>query len=175
MVQKYCGNNLNFPGLESGTHVIGTNYECLRKGIGIGSHLPYDSDYAGEYLPIDQRRFYCGNEPVPPAEGGYFAVGSPSKCMQIGVGIGKSSVAHLGPPFGMNFVRYYLPYILFLVIVAGIFAILYFTKPKFVSKKDDQNIDVIDWEKFVPYYLLACLIVGIMIWLFWTRYVRKWI
>ena len=175
MAQTYCGNNLNFPGLTAGTHIIGTNYQCLRKGMGVGLHLPYDVAYGGGHAPVDARRFYCGNAPVPPAAGGYFAVGSPSKCLQIGIGVGKARVAALGPPFGMHFVRYYLPFILFFIIVGGIFAILYFTKPKFITKKDDKNNDVIDWSKFVPYYLLACLIVGIIIWFFWKKYVRRWI
>ena len=51
VVQKiYCGNNTNHPSLLSGTHRIGTNYECLRKGIGVGSHLPYDEDYNQQYV-----------------------------------------------------------------------------------------------------------------------------
>ena len=28
----YCGNNALFPGLTTGTHFIGTNYQCLKKG-----------------------------------------------------------------------------------------------------------------------------------------------
>ena len=172
MTHIYCGNSLNFTGLVTGTHIIGTNYQCLKKGIGVGLNLPYDRAYTGGYAPIDNRRFYCGNAQMPP---GYFAVGSPSKCLQVGVGVGKSRVASLGPPFGMNFVRYYLPFILFFVIVGVIFSIIYFTKPKFVSKKDDNNNDIIDWDKFIPYYLLSCLIIGIIIWMFWKRYVRRWI
>lgn len=175
MSQIYCGNSLNFDGLLTGTHVIGSNYQCLRKGIGIGSHIPYDASYAGGYAPIDDRRFYCGNTAVPPVAGGYFAVGSPSKCLQVGVGVGKARVAALGPPFGMNFVRYYLPFVLFFVISGGLFVILYFTKPNFMTKKDDKNSDVIDWSKFIPYYLLSCLILAIIIWFFWKRYVRRWI
>jgi len=36
----YCGNNLNDPRLVTG-------YQCLRRGIGIGSSMPYDSAYNG--------------------------------------------------------------------------------------------------------------------------------
>lgn len=96
----YCGNNQNSPKIISGTHQFGTNYECLRKGIGTGFNMPYDPDYNNDYNPLDDRKYYCGNNPVLPA--GYFAVGSPSKCLQIGIGLGKSQKALLGPP---NFLR----------------------------------------------------------------------
>ena len=174
MAQTYCGNNLNFTGLVNGTHIIGTNYQCLRKGIGIGSHLPYDTQYALQHAPIDGRRFYFGNAAVLPAGGGHFAIGSPSKCLQVGVGIGKARVAALGPPFGIKFVRYYLPYLLFFLLIGGIFAILYFAKPDFVTKKD-QNKIIIDWGKFIPYYIVCCFVIAIIIWWFWKRYVRMWI
>lgn len=171
----YCGNQANYPGLVSGTHFLGTNYQCMRKGIGIGRHLPYDSSYTGPHVPVDPRRFYCGNAHVPPVAGGYLATGSPSKCRMIGVGVGKAQRAAMGAPYGMNFVRYYLPYILFLLIIIVIFVILYFTKPKFITNKDSNNKYIIDWVKFVPYFLLTCLIVAIIIWWFWKRFVRRWI
>jgi hypothetical protein len=171
----YCGNNLNHHSLLSGTHVLGTNYQCMRKGIGVGSHLPYDTAYSGVYAPVDSRKFYCGNAEVPPVEGGYLAVGSPSKCLQIGIGVGKSQRAGLGPPAFMYFIRYVLPYIIFFCITVGLCMVLYFIKPKLVTKKDYMNEDVIDWSKFVPYSITLCLVVAIIIWWFWKRFVRKWI
>jgi hypothetical protein len=172
MPRMYCGNQANFPGLVAGTHVLGTNYECLRRGIGVGSHLPYDNSYAQPHVPVDARRFYCGNNPAAPV--GYFTVGSPSKCQQIGIGVGKAQRAALGPPFAMYFIRFVLPYLLFLLLVGGIFVIFYFTKPKFLIKKDpNMNKIVIDWSKFLPYYAVACLIVAIIIWWFWKMYIRR--
>lgn len=175
MAKMYCGNQANYPGLVAGTHFLGTNYQCLRKGIGVGSHLPYDTAYSGDYTPVDGRKFYCGNDEVPPEAGGYIGIGSPSKCLSIGVGVGKAQRAGLGPPTFMFFFRYVLPYLLFIFIVGGIFAVLYFVKPTFITKKFYQNIDVIDWDKFVPYYLLACLVTAICIWWFWKQYVLKWV
>lgn len=172
MVQTYCGNSLNYSGLLAGTHVIGTNYECLRKGIGVGSHLPYDAQYAQPHAPIDQRRYYCGNNGLP---AGYFAVGSPIKCLQIGIGVGKSQRAAMGPPAFMYFIRHVLPYMSFVLVMGVIMLVVYFTKPKFWVKKDNDNKDVIDWGKFVPYYVAMGLLVAIFIWFFWTRYVRRWI
>ena len=173
----YCGNNLNDPKLVAGTHVIGTNYQCLRKGIGVGRNLPYDANYAGAHAPIDPRTFYCGNAAVPPAGGGYFAVGWPTKCLQTGIGVGKAQRAAMGPPAFMYFIRYVLPYLLFLVVVGGIFAILYFTKPTFITKEDenDRSKRVIDWGKFIPVILANALVAGIMIYWFWKNYVRRWI
>lgn len=175
MAQTYCGNDANFAGLSTGTHVIGTNYQCLRKGIGVGRNIPYDAAYATPHTPIDPRRFYCGNAAVLPAGGGHFAMGSPSKCLQIGVGVGKAQRAAMGPPAFMYFIRYILPYILFILISGGIFSVLYFTKPDFVSKKDNNNKNVIDWGKLIPFYLLFSLTAVIIIWWFWKRFVRRWI
>jgi hypothetical protein len=182
MVKTYCGNNLSFPGLISGTHTLGTNYQCMKRGIGVGSNLPYDTSFAGGYVPVDPRKFYCGNAVALPVAGGHFAVGSPSKCMQIGVGVGKAQRAGKGAPWGMTFFRYYLPYILFILIAGGIFTLLYFVKPKFIIKKDSVNNKFnnkfnwkFNWKLFIPYYLFSCLLLVILIWWFWKNFVRRWI
>ena len=177
MVKTYCGNNANFHGLIKGTHEVGTNYNCLKKGIGIGKHLPYDKTFSGTYNPIDSRTFYCGKADVPPPNMGYFSVGWPAKCLQTGIGIGKAQKSSSGSPFGMNFIRYYLPYLLFLLIISTIFIIFYFVKPKFVTKKDpnQNNKRVIDWEKLVLYIMVTALIVGIILYWFWKSYVLRWI
>ena len=87
MTQIYCGNNKNYHGLISGTHILGTNYECLKKGIGVGFNLPFDPLYLNNFIPIDKRKFYCGKNITPPIE--YFAIGNASICLQKGVGTGK--------------------------------------------------------------------------------------
>lgn len=172
----YCGNQANFSGLLSGTHFLGTNYQCMRRGIGLGKNLPYDDTYTQPHMPIDERKFYCGNSPVLPQGDGYFALGSPSKCQQIGIGIGKAQRAAMGPPAFMYFIRYILPYILFFLIIGVVFIVIYFTKPKFFTKKDlNTNKDIIDWSKFLPYYTVLCFVVAIIIWWFWKRFVRRWI
>lgn len=173
----YCGNNLNDPKLISGTHVIGTNYQCLRKGIAVGRFLPYDSNYSGGYAPVDPRTFYCGNAPEPPAGGGYFSVGWPAKCLQTGIGVGKAQRAAMGPPMFMYFIRHVLPYTLFFIIFGAIFTILYFIKPTFITKDDenDRNKRIIDWGKFIPVILVNSLVVGIIIYWFWKNYVKRFI
>jgi hypothetical protein len=89
--QTYCGNNALNSGLINGTSVIGTRYGCLRKGIGVGLHLPIDLSYLGPYIPIDNTRSYCGNNPVLPA--GYDRFGSCTECLRKGVGVGKGIAA----------------------------------------------------------------------------------
>jgi hypothetical protein len=175
MARIYCGNNLNYSGLVEGTHIIGTNYACLRRGIGVGSHLPYDGSYVQPHAPVDARKFYCGNAVVPPVAGNYFAVGSPSKCLGIGIGIGKAQRAALGPSAYMYFIRYLLPYLLFLFLSGGVFILLYFIKPKFITKKDTKNNTIIDWSKFIPYFLVFYLVVAMFIWWFWRQFVLRWI
>lgn len=175
MAQIYCGNNNNYPGLTAGTHRLGTNYECLRKGIGVGSHLPYDENYNQPHNPVDNRRYYCGNDLALPVNGGHFAMGSPSKCLAIGIGVGKAQKARRGPPRFMYFIRHILPYLLFIIICGIIFSVIYFIKPEFLTKVDNNNNIIIDWSKVGPYYSLMCIIVAICIWFFWSKFVRKWI
>lgn len=177
MQRIYCGNNNNDPRLTNRTHVIGTKNQCMRKGIGRGLNLPYDVQYEVPYTPIDPRSFYCGNGRVVPNR--YFADGSPSKCLQKGVGIGKATRVSRGRPWGMTFIRYYLPWVLFILIAGGIFTLFYITKPKCITKTrqdSDGNIKIIiDWKTFSIYYTLCCVNLALIIWWFWAMFVRKWI
>ena len=84
----YCGNNARSLDLRSGRKVIGTRYSCMRKGVGVGLGLPYDPTYATRYVPIDNRKIYCGNDVALPV--GYDLMGSNGMCYTRGVGIGRS-------------------------------------------------------------------------------------
>jgi len=84
----YCGNNRQSSKVRSGEQVIGTRYGCLKKGIGVGMHLPYDPEYAQRFVPIDGRKIYCGELDQLPA--GYDLFGSNSMCYFKGVGTGKA-------------------------------------------------------------------------------------
>ena len=169
----YCGNNLNNQKLISGTHVLGTNYQCLRRGIGVGRNLPYDDAFSQPYVPVDNRKFYCGNSDILPPAGGYFSIGSPSKCMQVGVGVGKIQRAAMGLNARDYFIRYILKYIIVLFISGGIFSILYFIKPSFVMKTKNKKT-VIDWGKLIPFFFLFSLIVVVIVWHVWKRFVMRW-
>ena len=83
----YCGNNRLDPDVVSGRKIIGTRYQCMKKGIGVGMNLPFDPLYAIPYSPIDRSKIYCGNERRLPR--GYTRMGSPASCLRKGVGIGK--------------------------------------------------------------------------------------
>lgn len=82
----YCGNNRRYHGIVNGTHVVGTRYKCLRRGVGIGMNLDDNEPDTG-YEPIDTRRVYCGDRNQLP--NGYDMFGSLSQCLQKGVGVGK--------------------------------------------------------------------------------------
>jgi len=181
----YCGNNRNDPKITGGTHTIGNNYECLRKGIGVGLHMPYDPAYTLPHAPIDSRKYYCGTALALPAAGGYFSTGSPSICFRSGIGVGKAQRARLGPiaPVGpagaiagpaaiilpRSYIRF-LPIIIFVLICAIFFVIFYFGKFSFYMKKDDKTGEnVIDYSKFIPYYILACLITGVIMYVIWRK------
>lgn len=161
-IKTYCGNNKAFSGLLSGTHVIGTNYQCLQKGIGLGFNKPYDPEYNKPYVPIDTRKFYCGLKDKVPKK--YFAVGSPSKCLQKGVGVGKKLKNYtenkkeidksedLDLSFSFKDSKDY-SYLYITIISIIPFLILYTIKPFFIKKLDKDKKYVIDWGKFMCYYI----------------------
>ena len=172
-MSTYCGNNLNDPKLTSGTHNIGTNYQCLRKGIGVGLNLPYDPSYSLTYRPIDQRKFYCGKKEQPPSTSGYFANGSPSKCLQKGVGIGKKQIAYrmqgekTSTSFSFSNTNMYKfnPYIIFTVSILILFVLFYFIRPRILTKPNpkypmDNNKRVIDTTKFI---IMILVIIGLIL------------
>lgn len=76
----YCGNNK----LNQKSQRLGTRYECLQKGIGIGSRLPRE-----RYEPIEtiERKIYCGKSNRLPQN--YDEFGTRVECLHKGVGIGK--------------------------------------------------------------------------------------
>lgn len=90
----YCGNNLSHPSLLNNEKKLGSRYGCMKKGIGVGLHLPIDPDYKVPYTPYERVKIYCGDQKeLPP---GYTRFGSPSSCLRKGVGIGKNIRARGG-------------------------------------------------------------------------------
>ena len=90
MTTTYCGKNRNMLGP---TVIQGTNYGCLRRGIGGGlHHRPINPDYLVPYSPLyDLPNLWCGISPtVPP---GYDAMGTPPQCLTKGWGIGMTMAA----------------------------------------------------------------------------------
>ena len=84
----YCGNNRNHSGLVNGTHVLGTRYSCLKRGIGKGMNMPLDNEFKREYDPIDETKIYCGDQKTLPQ--GYDRLGKLGECFAKGIGVGKS-------------------------------------------------------------------------------------
>jgi hypothetical protein len=172
MADIYCGNNALHPDIVDGIKIIGTRYQCLRKGIGRGFNLPLDPDYGGDYEPIDDRRMYCGNSNRLP--NGYDIMGSPSKCLQKGVGIGKlkrfeeDSDEEFDGSLNINLKNTKNKYLLFFVIDIIIFLIMYITKPSYITYKDvdKNNITKINWKLFVFYYFFYLLCIFLIFKLF---------
>jgi hypothetical protein len=157
MSKIYCGNNSQYPGLIDGTYTLGTRYACLKKGFGRGYHMPYDKNFTGNYDPIDKRKIWCGNSDVTPD--GYNSVGSLSQCLQKGVGCGKRVRAKKGYSFNKFKI---LIYIILFLISAGFFCYLYFYKPNIVTTKGNDNIEHIDWVKFLSFYIPIVLTINLL-------------
>ncbi len=76
MADFFCGIDKK-PGVK-----MGTNYQCMRKGIGVGERVSLASDY----VPDDVRsHIYCGAQQTPRGK----TRGNPYECFQKGFGIGK--------------------------------------------------------------------------------------
>lgn len=84
----YCGNNAKDPDLLSGKKALGTSYDCFRRGVGVGKHLPR-SELEVEYEAIHRNNIFCGKNFGPEQEAKYDRMGSPSECLRKGVGVGK--------------------------------------------------------------------------------------
>lgn len=172
----YCGSNRLNPQLigNGGNKTIGTRNDCLRKGIGVGLHMPVDLNYNNPYQPIDNRRFYCGNGNLP---NGYDANGTLQQCFATGVGVGRrqlaqrangGAVVQLVPPLVApvplvaplvpisNWIIYAFVYI---VINAIFIVTMIYAKPKFIMT-DKQEID---WNILAPYIALFSLLTGFII------------
>jgi hypothetical protein len=81
----YCGNNRVYA--DNKGLVIGTKYDCLRKGIGVGKATGDFKDYDEKYEPIDDINFFCGRGEMLPA--GYDRPGTRSECFSKGYGRGR--------------------------------------------------------------------------------------
>jgi len=87
----YCGNNANNRRVVNGELVIGTRYNCMRKGVGQGLYMPFDRSYMDEYIPIVETKVYCGNDENLPE--GYDRFGALHECFVKGVGVGRRQKA----------------------------------------------------------------------------------
>jgi hypothetical protein len=80
----YCGNNRL---LVTRKNRLGTRHTCMKKGFGVGYHLPADKKYMNGYEPIDNVNIYCGNKEILPDH--YDRFGNLADCIQKGVSIGQ--------------------------------------------------------------------------------------
>jgi hypothetical protein len=157
MPSIYCGNNGNAPGLLSGRETLGTRYDCLRKGIGVGRKLPYNPDnYANAFARLDPRIPYCGNSANLP--NGYNHMGSLRECYESGIGVGMAQRAQQGYIFVGSPIFFNL---LFLGLFALFFILSYIYKPFFVIKEGKENKEI-DWEKFIANSVAVALVLLII-------------
>ena len=93
-MKKYCGNNevALQNGLRNGKYGdLGSRSECLRIGFGRALNSPVDRQYSLPYTPIDEDKFYCGDQHELPD--GYDRFGTRPQCLSRGYGIGSSKKA----------------------------------------------------------------------------------
>lgn len=161
-MEIYCGNNELYPGLANDSHTIGTRYECLKKGVGIGLNLKKSIDV--KYSPIDERKIYCGNKNNLPT--GYDYMGNGPLCMQKGAGIGMSlqrSHSKKGVTFGFVGPRPIKR------IVANICAIILFiilikVKPKIIQRNPDNGEKKsLSWYKTLIMFFIIMAVFNIIV------------
>lgn len=163
----YCGNNASNPQLLNNTLQLGTRYSCMKKGIGKALNSPIDYNYTTEYTPIDNRKIYCGNKTHTP--NGYHYVGNLPQCLQKGIGIGKKIRAEQEDVTNSNgfspviINKPILIHIFILIFIAtALFLLLYYTKPRCLTKKIKENNYQIIWWKFLLFYLSLIFIIIII-------------
>lgn len=79
----YCGNNAAM--LHTRDTRLGTPYECMRRGIGVGLRTNIPSDFTNVYVPITPNTTHCGSINTLPAGK---RMGTPAECLRKGVGVG---------------------------------------------------------------------------------------
>lgn len=164
MSQIYCGNNAANPQLVNGQLQLGTRYGCLKKGIGRGLRMPVDPEYSGEYIPIDNRKMYCGNKPNLPT--GYDVMGNLPQCLQKGVGVGKRMQDGGGyvPDILSNNINIAIG--IFVLIAVVTFSFMFFNPPNFIVEYHGKK-KIILWGKFVLLYVGILALWGTLIFSIW--------
>ena len=81
----YCGNNSRDEGLLNGSKILGTRYQCLKKGVGKGLAEPV-LVHNLEYEPIEDYGSYCGLGNLPENK---LRFGTREECLRKGFGIGQ--------------------------------------------------------------------------------------
>ena len=84
-VEIYCGNNSRDEGLLNGSKILGTRYQCLKKGVGKGLAEPV-LVHNLEYEPIEDYGSYCGLGSLPENK---LRFGTREECLRKGFGIGQ--------------------------------------------------------------------------------------
>ncbi len=83
MVRIYCGNQNPIP---EDYDVMGSRYQCLRKGIGVGIYRINIEDRILPQSDPNRPKLYCGtSEDIPQ---GYVGMATPYQCLRKGVGVG---------------------------------------------------------------------------------------
>ena len=84
-IEIYCGNNSRDEGLLNGSKILGTRYQCLKKGVGKGLAEPV-LVHNLEYEPIEDYGSYCGLGSLPENK---LRFGTREECLRKGFGIGQ--------------------------------------------------------------------------------------
>ena len=128
--KMYCGNNAEYARQKN--LAIGNRYKCMKKGIGVGLHLPLNDAYEYKYDPIDTTKVYCGTKHLP---NGYDRLGNNPECFRKGVGVGmlkkwNSRGEDEDYGFGVRRRMNVSPIILILLLGTGSLSLLYYFKVK---------------------------------------------
>jgi hypothetical protein len=182
----YCGNNANHPDLINGSRVIGTRYGCLLKGKQKGLGLPVDPIFVQPYVPINNVKKYCGNKRILPLE--YDRFGGLYECYLKGVGVGKRIKAmnneeedekKIEYHFGnfekslskqedyKEYNKYIVGSLLYIFIISLFFIWVYYYKPPSIYIVDKDR-KIIDWKKFLLYFLIISIISSLIIYFLLT-------
>ena len=151
---------------------LGTRYQCLKKGFGVGRHLPLPPKLDQNYMPIDERKIYCGNEDNLPAS--YDYLGNLPLCLQKGVGIGRNVKIQQYKASGVwgKYKYIYAFSILYLIIVITTGMLLYYTQPNVIWLKDKSGKKTLNVTRYIIVNVVQGIIWGILLFLIWYKRFR---
>ena len=160
MKRVYCGNNLNV--LNNNKFVAGNNYQCLKKGINVGKYQKCDKNYAKEFTPINNNfKIFCGKEKNAAKIPQNSIVGTPTLCLQKGVGVGKKIRSSQIKCKNKNFII--LSIILTIILLFILFGLIIIKiKPKFLLKENDK-FDKTKLSFFILILILFMLIINFLV------------
>ena len=141
----YCGDGSNLP---RDYNRFGSRYECMQCGFG-AAMTKYKWQPASGHKKLPERKKKGCLRPAQHKKGSV-------------QGNQFNKLRGMSPEQGDVRVQKGKYIVIWTVISIALFAILYFTKPDFITKTDDNKVKHIVWEKFAALYIPVVILLAVI-------------